>query len=265
MAAVCSLVVLQPVIATEIEFYLHGAAEKFTPLEVVEYIKAVCESAALGVYSVQQEQGHEQYEVALLPAADKSTIAAETLRCKSLMSEAFASHGIKADFAAKPVLEQPGSGLHVHIHLEENGSNVFLRETEQFSPILLYAIGGLLECMNPCMTFFAPYEESYLRFISKSNAPTTVSWGTNNRTTAIRLPNKPANNKHIEHRVAGSDADPAQVIRAVLEGVEYGIVHQCDPGVPVYGDASLPQYGLKLLAKTLPEALKYRQNFNFKH
>jgi glutamine synthetase len=148
----------------------------------------------------------------------------------------------------------------VHVHLEDDaGRNVFFRDEENFSPLLLNAIGGLLALLNPCMPIFAPTQESYKRFAKNSNAPTTISWGTNNRTVAIRLPTKPMHHKHLEHRVAGSDADVAKVIAAILAGIHYGLTHQCDPGEPIYGDASLPQYNQLLIANNLLQALHYRQ------
>lgn len=250
-----------PVIATEIEFYLHGADEKFTPEQVVALIRECCAAANISLASAEQERGFNQYEIALLPSADYKAVATTTEYFKSVLHAAFMPHGIAADFKAKPLPEQPGSGLHVHTHLEDaNSVNIFTRDDDTFSAPLLHAIGGLLERMNPDMPVFAPHPESYLRFTGKSNAPTTVSWGTNNRTVALRLPNKPLNNKHIEHRVAGSDADVLQVIEAILAGVHYGIEQRCEPGEPVYGDASLPQYKLPPLARTLEEARKYREN-----
>ncbi len=204
----------------------------------------------------------DQYEISLLPSDNKIFVAEETERFKRVIQDAFILQNIKADFSAKPFPDQPGSGLHVHIHLEDGQCrNVFFREDEEFSPYLLHAIGGMLELMNPSMLIFAPHEESYLRFAPGSNAPTTVSWGTNNRTVAIRLPNKPADNKHIEHRVAGSDADVAKVIDAILAGMYHGISNKCDPGKPVYGDASLPQYALPQLARSLEEAEKYAAEY----
>jgi glutamine synthetase len=174
------------------------------------------------------------------------------------MHDVFAKYSINADFSAKPFPDQPGSGLHIHVHVEDvDGNNLFYREGEDFSAELLCAIGGLLELMNAHMPIFAPTEASYKRFASKSNAPTTVSWGTNNRTVAVRLPQKPMNNKHIEHRVAGSDADVEAVIDAILLAVHYGFQNKCDPGKPVYGDASLEQYALPPLAKSLEEARTY--------
>ncbi len=95
------------------------------------------------------------------------------------------------------------------------------------------------------MAIFAPSPESYARFVAGSNAPLTVSWGANNRTTAIRLPDSAHDNKRIEHRVAGADADPEHVIAAILKGLYSGLKNRVDPGPQIYGDASLPMYGLQ--------------------
>jgi glutamine synthetase len=137
-----------------------------------------------------------------------------------------------------------------------------------FSAPLLHSIGGLLALINPCMSIFAPNKKSYERFIhtvnayllcpTAANVPLTVSWGTNNRTVAVRLPSKAADNKHIEHRVAGADADIAAVTRAILAGIHYGLREKCDPGEPIYGDASMAQYKLPPLVMSLDDAIKAR-------
>ncbi len=252
---------LKPVIATEIEFYLHGVNDKLAPAEVIESIRRECKKSGLLLASVEQERGPDQYEIALQPSADLVQIAEDTERFKALIATAF-PHA-QTDFSAKPLSDKPGSGLHVHVHLEDaDGRNVFFREEEEWSPSLLHAIGGLLFLMNPCMKFFAPSEQSYARFTRDSNAPTTISWGTNNRTVAIRLPTKPLHHKHIEHRVSGSDANVEQVITAILAGVYYGLQHKSNPGEPIYGDASHSQYALPKLAQSLEEAQQYNLESN---
>jgi glutamine synthetase len=257
------------VVATEIEFYLRGLNASLPAAEVISLIESCAKEAGIRLACAEAERGPDQYEVSLPPSADIKRLAWDTERFRQAMCDTFAEQGIKADFSAKPMADAPGSGLHIHVHLEDGqGRNIFFREGEEFSPLLLHAIGGLLELMNPCMPIFAPRQESYARFTAgpnpylvcptATNVPTTVSWGTNNRTTAIRLPNKPMDNKHIEHRVAGSDADIAAVTAAVLAGVHYGLKVKCDPGAAVYGDAALPQYGLPKLAMSLAEAKRYR-------
>lgn len=246
---------LTPVIATEIEFYLHGVDKHYHRQQVLDVLWQECGKAGIALASCEQERGPNQYEIALQYGLESAPIAADTERFKCLLPGVFSGKDIQVDFSAKPLPNAPGSGLHVHLHLEDAArKNVFFREDDDFSPHLLQAIGGMLMLMNPCMAIFAPTEASYKRFAAKSNAPTRVSWGTNNRTVAIRLPTKPLNNKHIEHRVAGADANVEFVTQAILAGVYYGLKHECDPGEPIYGDASLPQYKLPLLAQTLSEA-----------
>jgi len=239
---------ITPVIAIEIEFYLHNAEQKFTSDDIISIIRSECSKAGVELYSVEKESGNNQYEIATFPG-EREKIIADSEHCKHVIKTTFAAHAITVDFSAKPLADQPGSGLHIHIHLQDEvGRNIFTRDQDgNFSPALLHAIAGLLATMQQNMTIFAPTPESLLRFVANSNAPTTLSWGINNRTAAIRLPNKPNNNKHIEHRVAGSDADITKVTDCIIKAVFYGISEQLSPGEPVYGDAALPQYKLPLL------------------
>lgn len=250
---------LTPVMASELEFYLHGVERQGLAGRVLDLVRDAAAKESLPIRKVEKERGPDQYEVSFAPTPDLEQLAHHTQRFKYLMHELFVPRGVTADFSAKPAADVPGSGLHVHLHLEDSARrNVFTRAGDEmddpFSPALLHALGGLLALMNPCMKLFAPSAESYGRFVPHSNAPLTVSWGTNNRTVALRLPAKPLHNKHIEHRVAGSDADVAKVLCAVLAGVHHGLAKACDPGPPVYGDAGLPMYRLAPLCRTLSEA-----------
>lgn len=69
-------------------------------------------------------------------------------------------------------------------------------------------------------------------------APTSVSWGLENRTTAVRVPGGPAAARRLEHHVAGADANRyvliATILAAMLDGMERGE----EPPPPVTGDTS---------------------------
>jgi len=219
-----------PVVAAEIEFYLSD-----TPDEA--FWQALQKRVAICKY--EKEKGEGQWEVAFAMHRDSAALAEQINRCKSILGEA------GADFTAKPFADRPGSGLHIHVHLEDAaGRNVFFKRDEEMSETLKWSIGGLLATMHENMPVFAPHPESLARFTPGGNAPTTLSWGANNRTVAVRLPDEGAPNRHIEHRVAGADANPEAVIAAVLAGIHYGLQHQYDPGAQVYGDAGLEKYGL---------------------
>jgi glutamine synthetase len=221
---------LIPVTAAELEFYYSGDED------VLE--KSVCAT----VLKFEKERGKNQYEVAFAPAKPEKTVA-------DLIAFKDAAEKLGADFSAKPYADQPGSGLHIHIHLmDKNGKNVFYKDDAVMSDPLKYAIGGLLAALPESMPIFAPNPESRARFQPGGNAPTTVSWGANNRTVAIRLPDKPHDSKHIEHRVAGADADPQAVMTAILDAIHDGLTRKLDPGPQIYGDASLEMYKLPKLA-----------------
>ncbi len=244
----CSLL---PVVASEIEFYLCGGAPQ--PDHWAELF-ALCADNAIPIQKYEQEKGAGQYEVALHPT-DANACATQTKSVKQLIRSLFSKYNINADFAAKPFVDQPGSGLHIHVHLEDgSGKNVYYKKDEIISDSLKFSIGGLLETLPANMKIFAPYPESYARFAPKSNAPLTVSWGANNRTVAIRLPDSAPENKHIEHRVAGADADPEAVIVAVLSGIHHGLTHKISPPPQIYGDASLEMYALPRLPQALEQA-----------
>lgn len=237
---------LTPVVACEIEFYLYDKTPQALELFWQE-LMAACKAHAISVFNYEQEKGEGQFEVALgiAPAAKAATDCKALKELITLIAE---RHAMCADFSAKPSPDQPGSGLHVHVHLEdESGKNVFYKDDECMSDALRYSLGGLLAELPRSMAIFAPTEDSKKRFVGKTNAPTTISWGANNRTTALRLPDSAKDNKRIEHRVAGSDADPAAVIAVILEAMCDGLRHKTDPGPQIYGDAADAQYGLRKL------------------
>ncbi len=247
---------LTAVVASEIEFYLHGAG-------ACNSMPAFWEKVAAGVRLVkhEKEKGGEQYEAALFPS-HALQCARDTAALVTLTSEIAVQFSLRADFSPKPLPDEPGSGLHIHVHLQDAlGKNVFFKNDDDISDALKHSIGGLLKWLPASMPIFAPHEESYARFTEKTNAPTTVSWGANNRTVAIRLPDAAHDNKRIEHRVAGPDADPHQVIAIILAAIHYGLMNRCDPGAQIYGDAALPMYDLPKLPNTLAEARKHMAAF----
>jgi len=93
-----------------------------------------------------------------------------------------------------------------------------------------HAIGGLLATLDDSIGIFAPNANSLSPFQALSYAPISRSWVSNNRTVAVRVrPAAPAT-RHLEHRVAGADANPYLAIAAVLAGIHKGVVEELDPG-----------------------------------
>ena len=134
--------------------------------------------------------------------------------------------------------DRAGSGFHVHFSLlDRNGVNVFDDGTEAGSDIMRYAVAGLLAAMPKSTLLFAPHMNSYRRLRPGSHAPSAVAWGYENRTAAIRIPGGSLKARRIEHRVAGSDANPYLVLAGILGAALVGIEGRMMPAEPITGDA----------------------------
>lgn len=246
---------LRVVAASEIEFYLLGSHER--DLEKFwDEVKSACAKSGIEIFKTEKERGHERHEISLTPSSPEK-IARDTELLKDIVKNAAKKYSFAANFDAKPLADDCGNGLHIHIHLEDsNKKNQFFKRDMEISDTLNHALGGLLLWMPDTMPIFAPKEESYKRFVYGSNAPLTVSWGANNRTAALRLPDSAFDNKRIEHRVAGADADVFQVIYTILCSMHYGLATHAQPDGQVYGDASLDMYNKPRFSKDLQAASK---------
>jgi glutamine synthetase len=247
-----------PVLAYELEFYLldraRAADGNFQPLRlplsgerpdgiqvygVTEldrlepFIDAVyrgAEAQGLPVETMISEYAQGQFELTLrhgaaLRAADDLAMLKRLLRALAVR------HGMMACFMAKPFAGRAGSGMHVHASLADaEGANRFADEGEALSPLLRQAIAGLLQTMHESMLVFAPHFNSWRRFSAQSYAPTTPTWGTNNRSVAVRIPAGSPAGRHLEQRAAGIDSNPYLVGATVLAGMRRGILEKADPG-----------------------------------
>ncbi|MDX1949379.1 MAG: hypothetical protein SFT90_02625 [Rickettsiales bacterium] len=272
---------LNALIACEIEFYLEPCPTRNSDQEKDFLAKLLLEFSKtnIKIHRLDKEVTEGQFEISLTP--QKPNIAINEINwTKEFISKTAKDEGYQAIFEAKPLQDLPGSGLHIHISLVDNSGISALKRIDEKteSETMLYAIGGLCDTMLKNFIYFAPNENSYLRFtsdrnnhkqanpmVSHNNAPVNVSWGGNNRTTAIRIPASTIdeNSRHIEHRVAGADANPADVINKILEGVYLGLKEKIIPPQKIYGNAYDKQYQAELqpFPKTLSEALKLSKKF----
>ena len=88
------------------------------------------------------------------------------------------------------------------------------------------------------MSIFAANANAYRRYVPNIFVPTTMSWGTANRSVAVRIPRSNGAARRIEHRVSGADANPYLLLAALLAGIHYGITEKLQPGPPAHGNAS---------------------------
>ncbi len=254
-------------IGAEIEFYLDRSLPK-AHAAVLDASARAFAAAGIQTAPIRSEAGEAQYEVSLLPSLDPVTLATSLEKVRSIVTAVSLLHGCPAAFSSRPDPSNPPSSLQINVSLiDVAGANCFAKEpnTASETEIMQHAIAGLCDFMNGSMLFFAPTELSYKRFVNRfsggpykfTNAPSTVSWGGNNRTVAVRIPSSSEDpvSRHIEHRVPGSDANPALAIACVLAGISHGIEHRLPLTLEkVWGDASNEGCGVPLV-RSLREAV----------
>jgi glutamine synthetase len=209
--------------------------EELSPF--LDELFAAARAMELPAETVISEYAPGQLEIVLRHRADAMRAADEAVQWKRLVRGVAAKHGLLATFMAKPFSDRAGSGLHVHASLDdESGRNVFASEDPRGTPLMRHAIGGLLATLEESLAVFAPNANSYRRFQALSYAPISRTWGVNNRSVAVRVPTGAPATRHLEHRVAGADANPYLAIAAVLAGIHEGVVERLEPGPAIEGN-----------------------------
>ena len=190
------------------------------------------------------ESGIGQFEINL-DHAEAMEAADNTWLFKELVKGLARKHGVTATFMAKPFADDAGNGMHVHFSvLDANGNNIFDDGGDKGTAALAHAVQGCLAAMPASTLIFAPHRVSYDRFVDAAHAPTSVGWGYENRTAAIRIPGGPATARRVEHRVAGGDVNPYLLLAAILGAALNGIEAEAAPPPPIKGNAyeiDLPQ------------------------
>jgi glutamine synthetase len=157
----------------------------------------------------------------LLEAADRATLF------KTGVKEIAYKHGIMATFMAKISEQLPGCGGHVHQSLWDKGgkTNLFFDAKDKLSMSAVFRsyIAGQLFCLPHILPLYAPTINSYKRLVEGAWAPTTLTWGMDNRTVALRVLCAGSKSARLETRVVGSDANPYLAMAAALASGLYGI------------------------------------------
>jgi glutamine synthetase len=249
-----------PLFATELEFYLYKesyaeAHEKdyrhLTPTipyildyhilattmdeEYVGAMRRGMHAAGIPVEFSKGEAWYGQHEINMryadaVTAADRHTIY------KNGVKEIAFLAGISATFMAKPSEKDIGSSCHIHSSLlGEDGKSVFVDGDEETDTFRHY-LGGMRAHIRELALFVAPAINSYKRYAAESWAPTSVSWGRDNRTCGFRIVGH-GQSRRVECRIPGADVNPylgvAALLAAGLDGIEQGT----DPGPELKGNA----------------------------
>ncbi len=278
----------RPVVAAELEFSLVRWDEQQLPLhtcpvpaagspvggntygvdvlnqhsEMLEDLRLGCELQDLPFDGVVKESAPSQYEINMQHVDNPVLAAKQILQMKRLIKGVAHKHGLVASFMSKPFEEESGNGMHVHCSiLDEAGNNIFDDGTERGTDLLRQAIAGCLCYMSDGMAVFTPNFNAYRRLQPGCHAPTSPTWGYENRTVAVRVPTGGPRARRLEHRVAGADANPYLLFAVLLASIFEGLKQEMDPGEPISGDGY--EQVDELLPQYMPDAVRRWRNSDF--
>jgi glutamine synthetase len=246
---------LRPLLGVEIEFYIIGSITKKILDKIASEINL----------PIENEKGHCQYEIASQIFTNPLLLIDFVNITKENLIKTATKYNLDISFDPKPYNFSHGSGIHIHLSLiDKNNENIFNRcDTVDLNSLLLNSIGGVLKLLNSSLyMIISDNDNEFNRLHLSDMAPSTVSWGKNNRTTAVRIPDShPFNrNRRIEFRVPSAQSDITNCVIFLLTSVIYGIEENVQPNSCIYGNAKDSHYNLEPLHKN---ASDMKKNFTF--
>jgi len=250
-----------PLFASELEFYLYkesyaeAHAKDYRDLTptipyILDYhilattmdeqylgaIRRGMQGAGIPVEFSKGEAWYGQHEVNTR-YADAVTSADRHTIYKNGVKEIAFLNGVSATFMAKPSEKDIGSSCHIHSSLidAKTGKSVFVRGKNETAVFRNY-LGGMRARIRELALFVAPAINSYKRYATESWAPTSISWGRDNRTCGFRIVGHGQSHR-VECRIPGADVNPYLGYAALLAAGLDGIDRQTDPGPELIGNA----------------------------
>ncbi|CAD0185158.1 Gamma-glutamylputrescine synthetase PuuA [Ruegeria sp. THAF57] len=216
--------------------YSMTAVDEFGP--VIDDIYDFAEHQGFEIDGITQEGGAGQLEINLRHG-NPVKLADEVFYFKRLIREAALRHNCFATFMAKPIVDEPGSAMHIHHSIidMETGQNIFSGPQGGETDAFYHFIAGLQNHLPSGLAVMAPYVNSYRRYVKDHAAPINLEWARDNRTTGIRVPLSGPEARRVENRIAGMDCNPYLGIALSLACGYLGLVQQERPRRQFYGDA----------------------------
>ena len=187
-----------------------------------------------GPYQNDHEDANGQFEMNWAPSDPLTTADRHTFfkfMVKSIAEENYCT----ATFMPKPNLKLTGNGCHVHMSIWDKSGDKNLMSGDGelgLSGLAYNVIGGLLKNARDISLVTCPVVNSYKRINAPrtlsgaSWSPNTVTYGGNNRTHMIRIPD----DNRIEVRLADGASNPYLLQAAVIASALDGIEKKTDPG-----------------------------------
>jgi glutamine synthetase len=168
------------------------------------------------------------------------TMADCALKYKYVVKNVARRYGKTVTFMPKPLFQDNGSGMHVHVSLWKDGRNLFYESGRyaELSRTAEYFIGGLLQHAPALLAFCAPTTNSYRRLVPGFEAPINLVYSQRNRSACVRIPMYSGSEKakRLEYRSPDPSANPYLAFAAILMAGIDGIINKIEPPPPLDED-----------------------------
>lgn len=210
----------------------HGGYFDLTPLDTASDYRRqtvlALEKMGIDIISSHHEGAYSQHEIDLRHE-DALTTADNIMTFKLTAKEIAQKNDIYASFMPKPLANQNGSGMHIHLSVFKNDKNIFFDESKPhcLSNKGKNFIAGLLKHANEFFPITNQWINSYKRFIKGYEAPTFNAWTGGIPSALVRVPEiikSKSNSMRIELRNPDPACNPylafSAIIAAGLKGIE---------------------------------------------
>lgn len=260
----CDLPALNPVTGQRLaggQVYNLDIGRAFAPF--LNDLAAAARALGAETEGMIAEFGHGQFEVNLTHGPDILAACDQLVALRRAARGVARRHGFDVTFVAKPWPDTTGSGMHMHLSLQDGqGRNIFADGAPGApNTAMRHAVAGMVAHMAETMLVHAPHATSYRRLVPGNLAPVEALWAIDHRDAAVRIPETVGSGARIEHRMAGADANPYLVAAAILAAALAGLEASAEPPAAVSGEIT-PGMGEPLpLEWGQAEALFARSDF----
>jgi len=164
-------------------------------------------------------------------------MADQMMMYKYIVKNVCHQHGYTATFMPKPLFGDNGSGMHVHMSLWQEDTNLFFdaKGYALLSDAARWYIGGLIKHSPALLAFAAPTTNSYRRLVPGFEAPINLVYSQRNRSAICRIPmySRSPKAKRVEYRAPDPSCNPYLTFAALLMAGLDGIKRKIEPPKPM--------------------------------
>ncbi len=193
-----------PKIGLELEFYLTKNNQQIDDQNLIQdfidELSFEIKKREIDLFGIEKERGLGQIEIKTNPYKNIDKLIADIDLVKVISQDLAQNKSLKSDFSPTPFITDCSSALQINISiLDKNNCNLFVKNGEKESDLLLNSIAGLLINFPKNIDYFITSKSDILRFDLSRNkelfkkgkftSPINLSWGYDNRSCAIRITN----------------------------------------------------------------------------